>query len=226
MSKKWRSVVIIAFVVGVISIIAGFVLPRLDSFAENILAGIAVSAFAFAIAVLLIEGPVLTRERRLQKVISIATRSVAQLNEEIAVTLVREIGEYLASKLDSNIDLYGEERGNWTAFKPLLRSVFRDASQVPVKDLPKSEPLSKEDYLSFVGSARSFLERVRSAIGADWEIQAQLLELLEHWNKLNAHIKEAGYPCNIADEKMRYATLAAIGDTLIDIAEACPKIED
>ncbi len=226
MSKKWRSVVIIAFVVGVISIIAGFVLPRLDSFPENILAGIAVSAFAFAIAVLLIEGPVLTRERRLQKVISIATRSVAQLNEEIAIMLVREIGEYLASQLDSNIDLYGEERGNWTVFKRLLRSVFQDARQVPVTGLPKSEPLSEKDYLNYVESARSFMMRVRSAIGSDREVQTQLLELLEHWSKLDAHVKEAGYQYNIADEKMRHAQLAAIGDTLIDIVEACPKIED
>ena len=226
MSKKWRSVVIIAFVVGGISITAGFVLPRLDSFLENILAGIAVSAFAFAIAILLIEGPVLTRERRLQKVISIATRSVAQLNEEIAVMLVREIGEDLASRLDSNIDLYGEERGNWTAFKPLLQSVFQDARQVPVKGLPKSGPLSEKDYLGYVESARSFMKRVRSAIGSDWEVQAQLLELLEHWNTLDDHIKEAGYQYNIVDEKMRYATLAAIGDTIIDLVEACPKIED
>jgi len=225
-SKKWRSVVIIAFVVGFISITAGFVLLRLDSFLENILAGIAVSAFAFAIAILLIEGPVLTRERRLQKVISIATRSVAQLNEEIAIMLVREIGEYLASKLDSNIDLYGEECGNWTAFKRLLRSVFQDARQVSVKGLPKSESLSEEDYLHYVESARSFMMRVRSAIGPDREVRAQLLELLEHWNKLDAHIKEAGYQYNIVDEKMRYATLAAIGDTLIDLVEACPRIED
>jgi len=224
-NKNWRCGAICAFVVGVIFLIIGFKSTRLDSFLENILAGIAVSAFTFAIAILLIEGPVLTRERRLQKVISIATRKVAQLNEEIAITFVREIGEYLASKLDSNIDLYGEERGDWTAFKPLLRSVFRDASGVPVNGLPKSEPISDEDYLGFVRSARSFMERVRNAIGSDWEIQAQLLELLEHWDKLDTHIKEAGYPYNIRDEKMRYRTLAALGDTLIDIVEACPKIE-
>jgi hypothetical protein len=100
--RKWRIVVIIAFIVGIISIIVGFVLPRLDSFPENILAGIAVSAFAFAMAVLLIEGPALTRERRLQEVIAIVSRSVAQINEEIALTLAREIGEYLADRLDSD----------------------------------------------------------------------------------------------------------------------------
>ena len=117
MNKKWRSVVIIASTVGIVSAMVGFVLPWLNSFTENILAGIAVSAFAFAIAVLLIEGPALTRERRLQKVIAIAARSVAQINEEISLMVVREIGQYLAGRLDSAIDLYGKERGDWKVFK-------------------------------------------------------------------------------------------------------------
>ena len=226
MSKKWWIIFGIAVGVGCVATIVGLSLPRLDSFLENIVAGIAVSAFAFAIAVRLIEGSVMTRERRLQKVISMATRNVAQLNEEIAVTLVREIGEYLASKLDSDIDLDGKERGNWTDFKRLLRKVFQDARQVSVRGLPKSEPISKEDYLSYVDAARRFVEQVRSAIGTDWEVQAQLLELLEHQNSLDAHIKEAGYPYNMRDEKARYARLAAIGDAIIDLIEGCPRIED
>jgi hypothetical protein len=105
LSKKWRHVVIIAFAVAVISIIVGFVFPGLNSFLQNVLAGIAVSSCAFAIAVLLIEGPLLTRERRLRKVISIAARSVAQLKGEIALSVVTDIGQYLVGLLDSDIDL-------------------------------------------------------------------------------------------------------------------------
>ena len=226
MSKQWRIVFGIAVVVGCVATIVGLRLRGLDSFLENMLPGIAVSAFAFAIAVRLIEGYVMTRERRLQKVVSMASRDVAQLNEEIAVTLVREIGEYLASKLDSSIDLYGEERGNWPDFKRLLRKVFQDARQVSVRGLPRSEPISKEDYLSYVDAARRFMEQVGSALGTDWEVQAQLLELLEHRKKLDVSIKEAGYPDSIRDEKTRYVRLAAIGDTIIDLIEGCPRIKD
>lgn len=56
------------------------------SFWDNILANLAVSAFIFAAVAWLIEGQILTREQRLRKVIAIAARTVATLNEEIALT--------------------------------------------------------------------------------------------------------------------------------------------
>ncbi len=222
MSKKWWIVIGVAIVVGCFATIVGLRSTGLGSFLENMLAGIAVSAFAFAIAVRLIEGPVMTRERRLRKVISMASREVAQLSEEIGITLAREIGEYLASKLHSNIDLYGEERGNWTAFKRLLRAVFEDARQVSVKGLPTSDPISEKDYSSYVEAARRFKERVGSALGTNWEIQAQLLELVEHQRRLDVRMREAD---NIGDEKARYVRLAAIGDAIIDLIDGCPRIE-
>jgi hypothetical protein len=226
-NKKWRSVVIIASIVGIVSVMVGFVLPWLNSFTENILAGIAVSAFAFAIAVLLIEGPALTRERRLRKVIAIAARSVAQINEEIALTLAREIGEYLADRLDSAIDLHGKERGDWKVFKPLLRQVFQYAKGVPEKGLPKKNvPLSEKDYQIYVEGAGRLAETIGSALGSDWEVQAQLLELIEHLNKVKECIAKAQYPSTVGDEKMRYAALGDVGDALIELIEACPKIED
>ena len=226
MSQKWWIIFSAAIVVGLIAFILGFKLPELDNFLKSFLASLSASMLVLATGIWLIEGPLMTRERRLRKVVAIATRSVAQLNEEIAIVLIREIGEYLSSKLDSNIDLNGKERGNWKAFKRLLRSIFQDARQVPIKGLPKSEPLIESDYLNYIESARSFMTRVHNAIGSDREVQAQLLELYEHWYKLNAHITEAGYPYIIKDEKMRYATLGAIGETLIDLIEACPKIKD
>ena len=179
-----------------------------------------------AIGIFLIEGPLMTRERRLNKVVAIAARSVAQINEERALGTVRGIGEYLASTLDSNVDLYGEERGDWTAFRGLLRQVFQDARQVPVKGLPRGSSFSEQQYLSYVEGAHYLSKRVRDAFGFHWEVQAQLLELVEHLNKLDTCITEANYGSNINDERMRYAALGKIGDALVDLIEACPKIED
>lgn len=68
-----------------------------------------------------------------------------------------------------------------------------------------------------------FSERICSALGTDWEVQAQLLELVEDLNKLNTCVTKAGYPPNLRDEKMRYAVLGAIGDAIIDLIEACPE---
>jgi hypothetical protein len=225
-SKKWWFVFGVVFGLGCVTVIVGIKLYGPDSFLENVLPGTGVSLIVFAIAVLLIEGSIKTRESRLQKVVSRASRDVARLNEEIAFTLVREIGEDLASRLDSNINLYGEERGDWTAFKHLLRAVFQDAGQVSVRGLPKSGPVSKEDYLSYVDTARRFMERVGNAIGTSFEVQAQLKELIEHRDRLNDRIIEAGYPGSIRDEKERYVRLAAIGDSIIDLIDGCPRIKE
>jgi hypothetical protein len=225
MSILWWIVFCVAFGLGCVAIVVGIKLSGVDSFIENVLPGAGVSLIVFAIAVLLIEGSVMTRERRLQKVLRRASRDVVQLNEEIAITLVREIGEYLASMLDSNIDLHGDERGNWPAFKCLLRKVFEDARQVSVRGLPKSGPFSKEDYLSYVDATRRFMERVGNAIGTSFEVQAHLIEFIEHRDRPNERIIEAGYPSSIRDEKERYVRLALIGDAIIDLIEGCPRVE-
>lgn len=225
MSKKWWIVFGVLFGLGWVAVIVGMKLYGADSFLESALPGAGVSLIVFAIAIKLIEGSAMTREHRLQKVVSMTSRDVMQINEEIAITLVREIGEDLASRLDSNIDLYGDERGNWPAFKGLLRKVFKDAKEVSVRGLPKSGPISKEDYLSYTEAARRFMERVGGAIGNDWEVKAQLLELVEHRKRLDDVIRDADYPYIIGDEKNRYAKLAEIGEALINLIEGCPRVK-
>lgn len=225
MNKRWWIIFGVALGLSCVVIIVGLTLTGLSSFAENLLSGAGVSLFVFAIAVLLIEGSIMTRENRLRKVVGMACRDVIQINQEIATTLVREIGQDLASTLDLSVDLYGEERGDWIAFKDLLRKVFEDAGQVSVGGLPKSETISEEDYLSYVDAARRFMDRVGNAIGTSFEVQAELLELIEHRNRLNDRIIEASYPNSIRDERERYVRLAAIGDSMLDLIDGCPKIK-
>ena len=225
MSKRWWIIFGVVLGLGCVAIIVGIKLYGKDSFIENLLSGAGVSLIVFAIAIVLIEGSVMTRERRLQKVVRMACRDVMKINEEVAIRLVREIGEYLASRLDSNINLYGEERENWKAFKHLLRVVFQDARQVSVRGLPKSGPISEEDYLSYVDAARRFMEQVGDALGSSWEVQAELEELVENRKKLNERIIEGGYTGSMSDEKSRYIRLAAIGEAMIDLIEGCPRVK-
>jgi hypothetical protein len=224
-SKKWWIVIIIAIIVGIAAIVLGFMLPGQDSFLKNLLAEIVGLAFALAIAIWLIEGPVLTHTERLKKVLNVAVRSTARMNEEIAMTFSRDIGQYLASMLDSHIELYGEERGDWDAFKELLRSVFREARQVPDVGLPKSGAISESDYLGSIESARNFMARINEAIQADKEVQASLFELLAHWEELNSFLRTADAPYSVDDETRRYQMLGELGDILIDIVDSCPKIK-
>ena len=66
-SKKWWTVVFIAIVIGAVAIVLGFLLPPPDSFLGNILAEVAGLAFALALVVWLIEGPLLTLLTRLPR---------------------------------------------------------------------------------------------------------------------------------------------------------------
>lgn len=225
MSKTWWIIFGVALVLGCVAVILGIKLYGTDSFVENMLPAAGVSFIVFAIAVRLIEGSVMTREKRLQKVVRKACREIVEINQEIASELVREIGEYLTSRLDSNIDLYGDERGDWEPFKDLLRKVFEDARQVSVRGLPRSGSVSKEEYLFYVEGARSFMERVGSALGNDWEIKAELQELIEYRDRLGKHVMEADYPSIIEDDKSRYVKLGEIGDGIIEIIEGCPRIK-
>jgi len=68
------------------------------------------------------------------------------------------------------------------------------------------------------------VERIRSALGSDWEVQAHLLELIERLNKVEECITKAEYPSTVRDEKMRCAALGVLGDALIDLIEARLKI--
>jgi len=225
MSKKWLYIGSFAIVAGVALFVIAFV--ALESFWEGLFIEIGGIAVSLGIVVLLIDGPLLSRERRRLKVISMAARSVAQLNEEITLMMVREIGEYLASRLDSNIDLYGDERGDWKAFKPLLRLIFQDAKEVPKKGLPQiNASLIEEEYQGYIKGVSSLLEKIRFILGSDWEVQAQLLGLVEHLNKLNNCIAKANYPSTIREEGMRYEALGDIGNAIIDLIEATPKIKD
>jgi hypothetical protein len=225
MSKRWWIVFGIALGLGCASIIVGIRLSGVSSFLENMLPGAGVSLIVFAIAVLLIEGSVMTRESRVRRVASMVSREVAKLNEEIGITLVREIGEYLASGLGSKIDLYGEERQDWKAFKRLLREVFKDVREVSATGLQESGLISEQDYLIYIGSVSRFVERVGSAMGNHLEVHAELVDLIERQRELNSRIQEANRNIGIWDEKIRCVRLAEIGEAIIDVIEACPRIK-
>ena len=70
------------------------------------------------------------------------------------------------------------------------------------------------------------VDRVRSALGSDRDVQQRLLELVEHLNQVETRLMEAKYPSTIRDEKLRYSALGAIGDAIIDLIEACPTVKD
>ena len=126
MSKKWWGVIIASLLVGAIFVGVGFYLFEPASFLENLVAESIGLAFALAVIVWLVEGPVLTRQRRVRAILEYK-RQVFQLGGEIGTLIVNEIAEPIATDFEPPIDLYGYERGKWDEFEPLLRRVFKNA---------------------------------------------------------------------------------------------------
>ena len=222
MGKKYKIIILISVIVGVSSIVAGFLISGLDSFVENLLAELGGLTFALALALWLIEGHSLTQEQRVQEVISVVTRRTLKLNEEIAMMLSREIGQYLVSSLDLPIDLYGDERGNWIDFKPLLQQVFEYAKQVNMKGLlEKNVSLDIDEYRIFLNSARIYIESINRTTGSDWTIiaKAGLLELVDSVEKLQLVSSSSA-----RDEESRFRQLGTIGDKLIISIEVGSRI--
>ena len=177
-----------------------------------------------AIGVLLVDGSIMTRKRKLDKVINIIARSIAQTNEEIAIILAREIGKYLTSILNLNIDLYNEKRGDWSSFKSLLRECFQSARQFSNDSYITPASLDEQEYLNFISAVQSFIKRIRQALGSDWEVHAELLEIVENLNKLETLMVKANYPSTVQDVTSRCHMLGGIGELLIDSVESTPKI--
>ena len=106
-------VIIASLLVGAILVGVGFYLFEPASFLENLVAESIGLAFALAVIVWLVEGPVLTRQRRVRAILEYKRR-VFQLGGEIGTLIVNAIADPIATDFEPPIDLYGDERGNGT----------------------------------------------------------------------------------------------------------------
>ena len=197
-------------VLGITALVVGFVVPGLWSFTESVLATAAGLCFAVAIAIVLIEGPVLTREQRGREV-AVYRWSIAQTTWEIAGTVAREFAQPYAEP--AGVDLYGPERGNWEAFKPLLRTVFR-WMQDPTVSARLNWAMSDHEYEESVDSTRLMVRRIVDAMDHKAEYRDQLgpLDLMVSRLKMLAErpLSERDYLERIGE----------IGDATIDLVEA------
>ena len=225
MSKRWWFAIVISIVVGSGALTLGAVVPRVGSYWGSFLTSVAPSAFVLAVVIWLIEGPLLTQERRRQRIISRNAGAVLKLVGEISWTMARETAEWLASEINSDIDLYGEERGDYTKFRPLVVQVFNEAVGLSVSDLPGySNSMNREYYSSLVGGFQHFSGRVRERIRGNYEIQAVLVEIIDALDDLDKDITTALYPSILRDQTSQYQALGNLGNRLLNFeAGLCTK---
>ena len=153
-------------------------------------------------------------------VISRNARSTLQEFEELSSTITRRLARWLVVELDSDIDLYGEEQGDSDAFRPLLMAIFDQATEVTPQSLPQSRSLSEEEYRGWISSFRHFVDRIRSRIQGDYEVQAMLYEVVTVLDEFDRSVSRSLFPPTVRNQMLRYRVLGRLGHRLVEFDKA------
>ena len=227
MSKKWWAVIIVSFFLA--AVLTGLGILQFDAadFIENLIIEIIGLLLALGIAVWVIEGKVLTREKRIRDIVRYRQR-VFQLVVEIGLQLARDIAEPLASEFDPEIDLYGQEREDWDQFKPLLRKVFSLAKDVRYDGLPPYSCLTKEDADSYMSACREMTERIKERIKEQPDfMELNVLGLLPWTISEIEHLVKRAYRLDLLDEPIsRYNTIGELGNRILDMTQCTTPLSE
>ena len=216
LSSRWLWVFLACLLVGFVSLAIGAALPEIGTFWRSFLVSTAPSALVLAIVIFLIEGPILTHQRRRQIIIARNARSVLQLVGEISSSLARETAEWLAAQFDPAIDLYGDERADYCEFRPLLVTVYEQAKEVPLKGLPLFPDLTEGEYRRWLDHYRDFIERIKNRIQGDYEVQTVLFEVVMAIDDFERQVSYSLFPPTLRNRKQRYQRLGRLGLQLLD----------
>ena len=216
LSRRWLWVFLACLLVGFESLAIGAALPEIGTFWRSFLVSTAPSALVLAIVILLIEGPILTHQRRRQIIIARNARSVLQLVGEISSSLARETAEWLAAQFDPAIDLYGDERADYCEFRPLLVTVYEQAKEVPLKGLPPFPDLTEEEYRRWLDHYSDFIERIKNRIQGDYEVQTVLFEVVMAIDDFERRVSYSRFSSTLRNQRQRYQRLGRLGLQLLD----------
>ena len=225
MSRRWWGVVSVSLLAGAVLVGVGFWLFDARSFLENLIAEAIGLAFALGIIVWLVEGPILTRERRVRAILEYRQR-VFQVAGEIVTLDVIDLGRFLASILEPEIDLYGPEGGRWVEFKPLLREVFRRTGNVRRDGLPNYIGLDEEYAHSTMTGCLHIRERIKKSIDekpefAKREVLGNIPMTLEHMKQSVERAERLGL---LSDPIARHEEISHLGESLLDILDTIESI--
>ena len=216
LSSRWLWAFLACLLVGFEALAIGAALPEIGTFWRSFLVSTATAALVLAIVIFLIEGPILTHQRKRQIIVARNARSVLQLVGEISSSLARETAEWLAPQFDPAIDLYGDERAFYCEFRPLLVSVYEQAKEVPLKGLPAFSDLNEGEYRRWLDHYRHFIEQIKNRIQGDYEVQTVLFEVVVAIDDFDRQLFYSLFPPRLRDERQCYRRLGLLGIQLLE----------
>lgn len=105
-----------SFAPAAVCVALGFVVPQILLFTENLLAEAVGLAIASGLAILAIEGLFLTQQARPRRILARTAKAIVAEASEIGMMVTRENGTWIASVIDSAVELEGEDIGSdWGA---------------------------------------------------------------------------------------------------------------
>ena len=224
-SRAWWAVIVASFVGGGALAGVGFWLFDDASFLENLIAEGFGILIALGVIIWLIEGPILTRERRVRAILEYRRR-VFQIAGEIVSIDATDMAGFLASILEPQMDLDGPERGRWAEFKPLLREVFRRTGNVRQDGLPKYIGLDEEEARSIMTGCLGIRERIKETMDekpefAKWEVLGSIPMTLE---QMKHSVERAERLELLSDPITRYEEIGHMGEYLLEILDTMEAI--
>lgn len=219
MSKRWWAFAV-GCVAGAIGLIgAGFLLFGDQGFLENLVAEAIGVLVGLGVIVWLIEGRVLTTQKRIRDTLEYRRR-VFQTVWDNTQLFAREVALIIAGDFEPPVDLYGHESGNWEEAEPLLRKLFRRAMDAPHEGMPKYVSLTEENAQSYFTTAADVEARIREAVAQRPEFdRTDVLGPLEmNLALLASHIEHVDRLALLSDPGNRYSAVGYLGEILLDIA--------
>ena len=223
MSIRWWGFIIVCFGACATAIWVGYRLDNLSDFENSLLATGAGIAFALGIAILLIEGPILTRDQRRRTILKYR-KDVCQACWDTSPFVASETANFIGADFEPRVDLDGDEREKWETFVPVLRKVFDQARLVPRTGLPAYPDLANDQYFSILESGSKMVERIQKKIGTDRDMQNQVYPVLSAVHHLGLAVQRGKEPYFVEDLMSRYEAIGIVGDAVLDVAEAIPAV--
>ena len=214
---KWWAVILASFAIGVGLALFGFARFQRESFLENFIAEAVGLAFSMSAIIWLVEGPVLTKQSRLDKILEYKEKAF-QVFWSTAHILAREMAQPIAGDFEPAIDLYGRERGRWSRFEPLLRQTFESAQAVEEGDVWRLQGMDEASALRYASEILDTVERTQESIGEagefdQWYVLGKFSEILD---ELLGETEQAVEEEHFAEPIQRYRTMGQLGENLLD----------
>ena len=218
MSRKWWGVIVASLLGAFGLVLLGLRLFPSDSLWEGTVVEAIGLLAALALAVLLIEGPVLTRQS--------LTDSLSEYKKEVFLKLWEEVpraamavAEPVAKDLGVASLEAGWRESRWGDLEPTLESVFRGAQDVTEEGIPDVQVLDQVSASTLVAECLKVLREVRRVIDnkpefEQWYVLGQVETRIVN---MENEIRQRSEPQAFEDPLERYRRVGRTGEEMLNL---------